>query len=242
MSGHSKWANIKHRKEAQDKKKTKVFNRLMRDLMSAARLNPDPKSPRLATVIEKARAVNMPKDNIERALKRARGLGEEGLLETVVYELVGPGSSGFIVSAATDNKNRTVADLRLLANQTGATLANANSVRWQFQEKGIIEIEFDGPLTERQELTLIEAGAADIVRPTQDESRGLVLTAPPDLVKVAQALENKNFNVIEAYLGWWVNELRPLAEPELTKAKELFEALSDYPDTLRVSTTFEITV
>ena len=238
MSGHSKWANIKHRKEAQDKKKTKVFNRLMRDLMSAARLDPDPLSPRLATVIEKARAANMPRGNVDRAIKRAQGQGDEGALESVLYEFVGPHNTGIVAAAATDNKNRTVAELRHLAQVAGGAMAAANAVRWQFNERGLIEIDFSEPVSEALELKIIEAGAEDFIEPATGDTRGVVVTSHANLGAVSAVLKNMGLNVADAYLGWVPKEHRSLTESDLETAQKFVATLLEHPDIIRVATTF----
>lgn len=238
MSGHSKWANIKHRKEAQDKKKTKVFNRLMRDLMSAARINPDPQSPRLATVIEKARAANMPRDNVDRAIKRAQGQGDEGALETVYYEFMGPGNSSVILTASTDNKNRTVAELKHLAQVHGGAMAAVNAVRWHFSEQGLVELKFTGPVDEALELKIIGAGADDFIEPKDDEHQGLVVTGHATLGAVVNKLKDLGLEVADSYLGWLPKELTPLADDQLEAAQNFVAALLEHPDAIRAAATF----
>lgn len=237
MSGHSKWANIKNRKEAQDKKKTAAFTRITREIIAAAKINPDPESPRLATAIERARAVNLPNANIERAIKRAQGLGDEGALESLSYDAVGPHGTAFIIDVSTDNKNRTVAEVRHILTKHGGNIAQTGAVRWQFTQKGFITLQLDTPLTDEIALIIIEAGAEDIQK-TDNNSLVRVITAEKDLASVATALNNKDLNVTEQTLGWLANEPKELDEATLTSARELAEALDNHPDVTQLAANF----
>lgn len=239
MSGHSKWANIKNRKAAQDKKKTAAFTRLTREIIAAAKISPDPASPRLATAIERARAANLPNANIERAIKRAQGLGEEGKLEALSYEATGPNGAALIIEIATDNKNRSVAELRHILDMYGAALAGAGAVRWQFSRRGLIGLRLAVPLTDEQELEIIEAGAADIQKEA-DPLNVRVLTDPKGLAQVAQALTAAGFTVTDSAETWLANELKALAEPALAQARELAEELDSHPDVTQISANFQL--
>lgn len=143
MSGHSKWATIKHKKAATDKKRGKIFTRLAKDITIAAREGGgDPSfNGSLALAIEKAKAANMPKDNIERAVKRGTGELEGGQLDTIMYEAYGPHGVGILIETVTDNRNRAVADIRHTVNKNGGNMAEAGSVAWQFTRKGYISVE-----------------------------------------------------------------------------------------------------
>lgn len=143
MSGHSKWATIKHKKAATDKKRGKIFTRLAKDITIAAREGGgDPSfNGALALAIEKAKAANMPKDNIERAVKRGTGELEGGQLESIMYEAYGPHGVGILIETVTDNRNRAVADIRHTVNKNGGNMAEAGSVAWQFTRKGYISVE-----------------------------------------------------------------------------------------------------
>lgn len=234
MSGHSKWANIKNRKAAQDKKKTAVFTRLTREIIAAAKINPDPESPRLASAIERARAANLPNANVERAIKRSQGLGDEGKLEALSYDATGPHGAAFIIEIATDNKNRSVAELRHILDMYGATLAGSGAVRWQFSRRGLITLRLTVPLTDDHELKIIEAGAADIQKGA-DPLTVQVLTDEKSLAQVAHALTAAGFTVAESAEAWLANELKTLDESALTQVRELAEELDSHPDVTKIS-------
>ena len=188
--------------------------------------------------MEKARAANMPRDNVDRAIKRAQGQGDEGALENVLYEFVGPNNTGIITTAATDNKNRTLAELRHLAQMAGGAMAAANAVRWQFNERGLIEIDFSEPVSETLELKIIEAGAEDFLEPAPGDTRGVVVTSHANLGAVSAVLKNMGLNVADAYLGWVPKEHKTLTESELETAQRFVAALLEHPDIIRVATTF----
>ena len=140
MAGHSKWANIKHRKEAQDNKKGKIFTKIARELTVAAKIGGgDPASnSRLRLALDKARAANMPKDNVERAIKKGTGEGNDQVFEDITYEGYAPGGVGILVKTLTDNRNRTIMEVRTVITKRGGSMAEAGSVAWQFENKGII--------------------------------------------------------------------------------------------------------
>ena len=142
MAGHSKWANIKHRKEAQDNKKGKIFTKIARELTVAAKIGGgDPASnSRLRLALDKARAANMPKDNVERAIKKGTGEGNDQIFEDITYEGYAPGGVGILVKTLTDNRNRTIMEVRTVITKRGGSMAEAGSVAWQFENKGIIEV------------------------------------------------------------------------------------------------------
>ena len=165
MAGHSKWANIKHRKEAQDNKKGKIFTKIARELTVAAKIGGgDPASnSRLRLALDKARAANMPKDNVERAIKKGTGEGNDQVFEDITYEGYAPGGVGILVKTLTDNRNRTIMEVRTVITKRGGSMAEAGSVAWQFENKGIIEV----PVTACSEDDImnyaLEAGAEDVV-------------------------------------------------------------------------------
>jgi len=165
MSGHSKWSQIKRQKGANDAKRGAVFTKVARDITLAARsgggADPDG-NYKLRLAIEKARAVNMPADNIKRAIERAAGAGEGEQIEEIVYEGYGPGGVAILVECATDNRNRTAADVRAIFTKAGGQLAGAGAVAWQFQPRGFITIERDGMDADEVALLAIDAGAADV--------------------------------------------------------------------------------
>src|SRR5690625_2930239 len=163
MAGHSKWANIQHRKNAQDKKRGKIFTRLIRELTVAARLgggDPDV-NPRLRLAVDKALAANMPKDNIERAIKRGTGDGEADSYEEIRYEGYGPGGVAIMIDCMTDNKNRTVSEVRYAFSRNGGSMGANGSVSYLFERKGILNY---GPDTDDEAVLehALEAGAVDV--------------------------------------------------------------------------------
>ena len=164
MAGHSKWANIKHRKEAQDNKKGKIFTKIARELTVAAKIGGgDPASnSRLRLALDKARSANMPKDNVERAIKKGTGEGNDQVFEDITYEVYAPGGVGILVKTLTDNRNRTIMEVRTVITKRGGSMAEAGAVAWQFENKGIIEV----PVTACSEDDILnhalEAGADDV--------------------------------------------------------------------------------
>lgn len=187
MAGHSKWANIKHRKERADALKGKAFSRVAKEIISAVKLGgADPKAnPRLRLALQRARAVNMPSDNIERNIKKASS-ADQANYEEITYEIYGHGGVGLIVEAMTDNKNRTASDMRIATNKRGGTIANPGSVAFNFDRKGIIELPAEGVDEEALLLTVSDAGADDFER---EEESYFVVTPPDLLFQVKEAIE-----------------------------------------------------
>ena len=165
MAGHSKWANIKHRKEAQDNKKGKIFTKIARELTVAAKIGGgDPASnSRLRLALDKARASNMPKDNVERAVKKGTGEGNDQIFEDITYEGYAPGGVGILVKTLTDNRNRTIMEVRTVITKRGGSMAEAGSVAWQFENKGIIEVPVTACSEDDIMNYVLEAGAEDVV-------------------------------------------------------------------------------
>ena len=161
MAGHSKWANIKHRKEAQDNKKGKIFTKIARELTVAAKIGGgDPASnSRLRLALDKARASNMPKDNVERAVKKGTGEGNDQIFEDITYEGYAPGGVGILVKTLTDNRNRTIMEVRTVITKRGGSMAEAGSVAWQFENKGIIEVPVTACSEDDIMNYVLEAGA-----------------------------------------------------------------------------------
>ena len=165
MAGHSKWANIQHRKGAQDKKRGKLFTKLIREITVAARTGgPDPgANPRLRLAIDKAKSQSMPKDNIERAIKKGSGDTDGSDFQEVSYEGYGPGGTALMVSALTDNRNRAVADIRRAFNRHGGNLGENGCVAWMFEQKGYITIPMNGHDPDELFELAVESGAEDVV-------------------------------------------------------------------------------
>jgi len=240
MSGHSKWSTIKRKKGAQDAKRGQVFSRLAKEITVAARLggaDPDG-NPRLRAAIAAAKQENMPKDNIQRAINKGTGEGGGSNLEEVIYEGYGPEGVALMVESLTDNKNRTVSDLRHLFVKHGGSLGEPGCVAWMFDKKGVIVFD----QTEVQEDELLEAalecGAEDL---QNTESQFEVLTDPSDFVEVKEALESRGFQPIVAEL-----QLRPQTTVAIDEEKpaqvilKLVESLEDHDDVNNVFANFDI--
>ena len=189
MAGHSKWANIKHRKAAQDAKRGKIFTKIIRELTVAARLGgPNPEdNPRLRAVVDKALTANMKKDTIERAIERGGGGGDDGNYEELTYEGYGPGGVAIYVEAMTDNRNRTVAEVRHAFSKHGGNLGTDGSVAYLFTKQGVISY---GPGVDEDKLmeAALEAGAEDLA--AQDDGSFEIVTAPEQFLDVKEALVN----------------------------------------------------
>lgn len=187
MAGHSKWANIKHRKAAQDAKRGKIFTKIIRELTVAARLGGgDPSdNPRLRAVVDKALTANMKKDTIERAIERGAGGGDDNNYEELTYEGYGPGGVAFFVEVMTDNKNRTVAEVRNAFNKSGGNLGTDGSVAYLFTKQGIISY---GPEVDGDKLmeAALEAGAEDLQE--QDDGSYEIVTTPEEYLDVKESL------------------------------------------------------
>lgn len=196
MAGHSKWANIKHKKERADAQKGKVFSRLAKEIISAVKLGgPDPKNnPRLRLAIQKAKAENVPNDNIERNIKKASSSDQENY-EELTYEIYGYGGVGLIIEVMTDNKNRTASDMRIATNKKGGTIADPGSVAFNFDRKGVIQIAKKGVEEEQLFNTALEAGAEDFE--VTDETF-MITTDPSDLYSIKESLDEKGYLTEEA--------------------------------------------
>lgn len=185
MAGHSKWSNIKHRKEKQDKKRAKKFGKLTREITKEARKNPDPKdNPTLASAIERAKNADMPKENIERALKKAKGELEGQNFKTLTFEGYGPEGVAMLIKTETDNRNRTSTYLKNIFDDYDGELGEEGSVRWVFQRRGLVRIDLgslNGLDEETLQLEAIEAGAEDI----EEESGEMKITYDPDDLREA---------------------------------------------------------
>ena len=239
MSGHSKWATIKRKKGALDAKRGQAFTKVIRELVTAARLGgPDPAgNPRLRLVIEKARALNMPKDNIERAIRRGAGGGEGESYEEVTYEGYGPGGVAVLVEALTDNRNRTVGEIRHTFSKHGGNLGQTGCVSHLFEKRGVLEFERNGIDVDRLYEAALEAGADDVA---ESESTVEVVTDPRSFESVRDALAGQGFQPVSAGVT-----MRPTTTVKLEGAVaeqmlKLAEALEDLDDVQSVSANFDI--
>ena len=234
MSGHSKWSSIKHKKAATDAKRGQLFTKLAREVTIAARGNPDVASNApLRLAIQRARDANVPGTNIERAVQRAVGGGDADKLEEVLYEGYGPGGTAVIVEVVTDNRNRTVADLRLAFSRAGGNLAENGAVSWQFDVRGLVTIDAAGADPDAIQLAAIEAGALD-VEASDDGTVVEVITEPADTEAVRAALTAAGLTVEKAELSRLPQNMVPLDEKAAIAALKLFERLDDLDDVSRV--------
>ena len=196
MAGHSKWANIKHKKARADAKKGKVFSRIAKELIVAVKLGgSDPvTNTRLRLVLQKAKAANVPNDNIERNIKKASS-ADQADFDDMVYELYGHGGVGIICEAMTDNKNRMASDLRIATNKRGGTIATPGAVSFQFDRKGIIQIEKEGVDADKLFEEVLEAGAEEF---DEAENLFIVVTAFDALYNVKESIEKLGYVCVEA--------------------------------------------
>jgi YebC/PmpR family DNA-binding regulatory protein len=239
MAGHSHSANIAHRKGAQDAKRAKQFTKLIRELTVAAKSGlPDPAAnPRLRAALIAARGANMPKDTIDRAIKRGSDPGEGQNFEEVRYEGYGPGGVAIIVEALTDNRNRTAGEIRTAFDKHGGTLGATNSVAFQFQRAGSVFFPFKTAEAEAMFEAALEAGASDVVSDTQGHE---VLCAPDDFNEVRDAMEKKFGAPERAALIWRPQVTVPVGADHAETLFKLFEVLDDNDDVQAVSANYEI--
>ena len=240
MSGHSKWSTIKRKKGAVDAKRGKIFGKLAKEITIAARLGGgDPGgNPRLRAAMAAARAENMPNDNIMRAIKRGSGEGGGAALEELILEGYGPAGVALMVESLTDNKNRTVSDVRHLLTKYGGNLGEPGCVAWMFDKKGVIV--FDGKDVEEDELleAALECGAEDL---QSDETQFEVLADPANFVEVKEALETRGFTPVLAEI-----QLRPKSTVRIDEEKsaqqvlKLVEMLEEHDDVNDVFANFDI--
>jgi YebC/PmpR family DNA-binding regulatory protein len=238
MSGHSKWASIKHKKKAVDAKRGKLFTKLTRAIQVAARDGGDPAgNPALAHAIEKAKDARMPKDNIERAIAKGSGSDADAdAIEEVVYEGYGPGGVAVLVEALTDNRNRTGSEVRHAFTSSGGNLGEPGSVAWTFEKKG--SLVADGSrYSEDDLLPAIDAGAEDVAL---DGDVWEVVTAPTDLRAVREALEQSGVSLDSAELVQRPTTRTPVEEGDVPKLMRLLDTLEDHDDVQAVHANFDI--
>ncbi|MCD6454811.1 MAG: YebC/PmpR family DNA-binding transcriptional regulator [Candidatus Aminicenantes bacterium] len=240
MSGHSKWHSIRHKKAVVDAKRGKLFTKLIREIIIAARMGGgDPeKNPRLRKAIEAAKDANMPKDNIERAIKKGTGELEGEKFEEVTYEGYGPGGVAVFVEATTDNRNRTASEIRRIFSKHGGNLGESGCVAWMFKRKGYIVIEKDKAPSEEELFDIaVEAGAEDV---KDDESNFVILTAPEDLFEVVKSLEEKGIEIATKELGMIPDTYIKLQGKDAQQMLKLMEELEDHDDVQHVWANFDI--
>jgi len=231
MSGHSKWATTKRAKEVKDKKRSSIFTKLANNITVAARKGGDPDMNfSLRMAIDKAKMANMPKENIERSIKRGTGELGGAAVEELVYEGFGPAKSAFIIETVTDNKNRSVSDIRHIFIKNGGNMGAAGSISWNFERKGVISIASENlPKNnwDELELELIDAGAEDI---NKEEAGATIVTAIGNLQAVKKFLDSKNISVESAELEYIAKEKKELNEEDLKKVEQFIDALDECED------------
>ena len=233
MSGHSKWATTKRQKAVVDAKRGALFTKIGNQIAIAARSGTDPAmNPSLAMVLEKARLANMPKANIERAIARVADKTAASLIEEV-YEAYGPGGVGIVIEVATDNKNRTMPEVRHTLDKNGGRMADPGSVMFQFARKGVIEVKEKG---DDAIMAALEAGAEDAVE--EDEST-VIYTADSDLMKVRQGLMDAGLNVTSAELQYVPTSYVPVEGENAEKLEKLLSAIDDLDDVVNTYTNAE---
>lgn len=240
MSGHSKWSTIKRQKGVTDAKRGALFTKVAREISVAARQgggDPDA-NYRLRLAVEKARAVNMPADNIKRTIDKATGGGEAEQFEEIVYEGYGPGGVAVLVEAQTDNRNRTAAEVRSMFSKSGGQLAGSGAVAWQFEPRGLISVVRAGIDADEVALTAIDAGAQDV--DTEDNQVIEIYTLPGDLESVRKALELAGIAVDSAETTMVARQTVDLESSKARQALRLVELLEDLDDVQRVTANFEI--
>ncbi len=233
MSGHSKWATTKRQKAIVDAKRGAAFTKIANQIAIAARSGGDPTmNPTLAMVLEKARKANMPKVNIERAIARATDKSAAAMIEET-YEAYGPAGIGIIIEIATDNKNRTMPEVRNALAKNGGRMADPGSVMFQFARKGVIEILEKG---EEALLTALDCGAEDA---NENEDGIEIITEAADLMKTRQALIDAGLTVENAELRYIANTSVPVSEEDAEKVDKLLNAIDDLDDVTNVFTNAE---
>ena len=236
MAGHSKWANIKHRKARQDASRGKVWTKVIREITVAAKDGPDPNdNPRLRLALEKANAANMPKDTIKRAIEKGSGTGETGELEEIIYEGYGPGGVAILVETMTDNRNRTVSDVRHAFSKFGGNLGTDGSVSYLFKKLGVIHINKDYSEEILME-NVIESGAQDF---SEEDDFFEVTTDPNQFNKVIDFFKENDIQYINAELTLRADTLVDLDQDMSEKVLNIMEFMDDLDDVQEVHTNAE---
>src|ERR1043165_9967989 len=238
MSGHSKWATIKHKKAALDSKRGKMFTRIIKEIMIAARSGGDPDgNPRLRTAIVAAKAVSMPSDNIKKAIMRGSGELEGGQIDEVMFEGYGPGGAAVLVNVATDNRNRTVSDIRHRFSKNGGNMGEQGSVAWMFERKSQIFVPGDKATEDQLMNVVLDAGGDDL---RNDGDRWMILSAPVAHEAVLKALETAGLPSEDASIAMVPKNLIRLEGKNAGGMLKLSEALEDHDDVQNVYSNFDI--
>lgn len=241
MSGHSKWASIKHKKAANDSKKGKIWSKVAKEISIAVREggSPDPsQNSRLRMVIMKAKSSNMPNDNIERAIKRGSGDSEGIIIEEISYEGYGPGGVAVIVDTATDNKNRTAAEIRSIFSKNGGNMGEAGSVAWQFKKRAVVIVPAAGNTEESLMDIVLDAGAEDL---EQDDEVFTISGPMESLFAIVDALKEKTIEPESAEIVRVPDNTMTLSKDDAKKSLRLISLFEDHDDVSAVASNLEIT-
>ena len=238
MSGHSKWATIKHKKAALDAKRGKTFTRIIKEIMIAARSGGDPDgNPRLRSAVLAAKGVSMPAENIKRAIMRGTGELEGGQIDEIMFEGYGPGGAAVLVNVATDNRNRTVSEIRHVFSKNGGNLGEHNSVAWMFERKGQILIERDKADEDQLMGIVLDAGADDL----RDQGDNWEVLAPPESHEaVLQAIHKAGIPTESAEIAMVPKNLIKLDGKNAQGMLRLSEALEEHDDVQSVYSNFDV--
>ena len=239
MSGHNKWAKIKHTKGKNDAARGRIFTRLIKEITVAARMGGGDENgnPRLRKAIQDARNENMPLSNIERAIKKGTGELEGVNYEEITYEGYGSGGAALMVDVVTDNKNRAVSEVRHIFSKYNGTMAESGAVSWMFEKKGIITVHSGGKSEDELMMLALEAGAEDI---KYDPEMSDILSAPGDFDKVREAIEKLGLKIEEAVLGMYPKNSIKLEGKDAEQTLKLVEMLEEHDDVQRVYSNFDI--
>ena len=238
MSGHSKWATIKHKKAALDAKRGKTFTRLIKEIQIAARMGGDPDgNPRLRTAILAAKNVSMPSDNIKKAIMRGTGELEGGQIDEVMFEGYGPGGAAVLVSVATDNRNRTVSEIRHMFSKNGGNLGEQGSVAWMFDRKSQIVIEKDSASEDQLMDLILEAGGEDL----KDSGDSWEVISDPSMhEKVVEALQAAKIETVSSEVAMVPRNLMKLEGKTAQGMVKLSDALEEHEDVQNVYSNFDV--
>lgn len=238
MSGHSKWATIKHKKAALDAKRGKLFTRIIKEIVIAARSGGDPDgNPRLRTAIVAAKAVSMPNENIQRAIKRGTGELDGGQIDEITFEGYGPGGAAVIVEVATDNRNRTVSEIRHAFSKNGGNLGEVGSVLWMFERRSQVLIEGDKAQEEQLMNLVLDAGADDL---RNEDGNWEVLSPPEAHHQVLDALEKAGIPNVGASIAMIPKNLIKLEGSQARSMLKLSEVLEEHDDVQNVYSNFDV--
>ena len=234
MSGHSKWSSIKHKKGINDAKRANVFTKIARMIAIGAREGGGDLAVnfKLKMLVDKARSVNMPKDNIERAIKRGTGELKDGnMIEEIIYEAYGPSQEAMLIKVATDNKNRTFGEVRNILTKNGGKIVTAGAISYMFNQVGEIEISVKEADKEDVEMKLIESGAEDF---SLEDNTAWVYTKLSELKIVKENLERENFQILNAQLSYVATQKKEITEEEREKYENLLEKLDENDDVVEI--------